>query len=68
MEGILLLIGLVVIPLLIFIGLFLAGSAVAKPVLEAQHVREIERDMRREVDDANLRQQVARKLLREYEK
>lgn len=55
------------VPLAIYIGLVAAGSAVAKPVMRAQHAKDIERDLRREVADADLRQQAARKLLKEYE-
>lgn len=68
MEGILLILGLIGVPLLIYIGLVSAGNAVARPFMEAQHEKDIERDMRREVKDANLRQDIARKLLNEYDK
>jgi len=68
MEGILLIVGLLGIPLIIYIGAVAAGSAVAKPIMRAQHVKEVERDMRHEVAEANLRQQVARKLLNEYDR
>jgi hypothetical protein len=68
MEAILFLLVIFGVPLLIYIGLVAAGSAVAKPIMRAQHVKDVERDMRREVSEANLRQQVARKLLSEYEK
>jgi hypothetical protein len=67
MEGILFLLVIFGLPLLIYIGLVAASSAVAKPMFEAQHERDVERDMRREVSEANLRQQIARKLLDEYD-
>lgn len=67
MEAILFLLVIFGVPLLIYIGLVAAGSAVAKPMKQAQHVKDVERNMRREVAEANLRQQVARKLLDEYE-
>jgi hypothetical protein len=66
-EAILFLLVIFGVPLLIFIGLVSAGNAVARPMMEAQHVKDVERSMRREVAEANLRQQIARKLLDEYE-
>lgn len=67
MEAILFLLVIFGVPLLIYIGLVAAGSAVARPMFEAQHERDVERDLRREIAEVNLRQRVARKLLDEFE-
>ena len=67
MEAILFLLVIIGVPLLIYIGLVAAGSAVAKPMFDAQHEKDVEREIRREVAEANLRQKIARRLLDEYE-
>lgn len=67
MEAILFLLVIFGVPLLIYIGLVAAGSAVAKPMFDAQHEKDVEREIRREVAEANLRQKIARRLLDEYE-
>lgn len=66
MEAFIFLLVLFGVPLLIVIGLLAAGNAVARPIMRAQHERDVERDMRQAVADANLQQQIARRLLSEY--
>lgn len=67
MEALLFLLVIFGVPLLIYIGAVAAAGAAARPFMDAQHAKDVERSMRREVAEANLRQQLARKLLDEYE-
>lgn len=55
------------IPLLIYIGVVYFASWAAKPALKARAVREMEKDMRADAEWADERQNIARKLLGEYE-
>jgi N6-adenosine-specific RNA methylase IME4 len=51
------------IPLLLYIGVVLFASWAAKPALKARASREMEKDMRADVEWADERQRIARKLL-----
>ncbi len=55
------------IPLLIYIGFICFASWAAKPVLKARASKEMEKDMRADVEWADEHQRIARKLLAEYE-
>ena len=66
MEAFIFLLILFGVPLAIGIALLAAGNAVARPIMRAQRERDVERDIRHQVAEANLHQQVARRLLGEY--
>lgn len=55
------------VPLLIYIVSVMLMGAATKPIRRAQQLKRIENDVRRDVDYANARQRVARKLLDEYD-
>lgn len=65
MEAFVFLAVIIGVPLVLYIAVVAAGSAVAKPIMRDQRDRQIEKDLRVEVADADARQRAARKLLKE---